>query len=321
MKARHTIDDRYRSLLQKAVRRGDTELVFSVCTFMESQGVPSAAWIESRTAVIALAECWPLGLKIIFTKGFHSKVAALAAVAAYPKVRDATGLGFLAYALSKGDSTVLDGSDADRTLRLLAKGLHHPPEFWHWITSQPAGDGVKNLWAHARRYPESGRPHDRAVSQAAAYLALTAAPPALQPAAPAKQAFPFWVVFDRHTAEGQRVLRDVSRDLHIPAAQLEWVLYYFEGSMPNAELPSEWWRRYCRWHFQRLGISPEEAELIWRPAKSQITDALAHESRKLQAELYRWKLGNLERIEALRRQVAIFNEHLAEVRRDQSSLF
>jgi hypothetical protein len=129
------------------------------------------------------------------------------------------------------------------------------------------------------------------------------------------------VVFDRHTSEGKRVLRDVARDLHLPLPQLEWSYYFFEGAGANAEHPSPWWQRYCRWNFSRIGLNPEEARLLWEPARAQIIDALAEESRRLQNELYRWKLANTERIEALKRQVDLFISHINEVPRDQSKLF
>jgi len=77
MKARALIEDRYRSLLQKAVRRGNTELVYTASALIESLDGRSAAWLETRTAVIMFAECWPLAAEMLFTKPFHSKVAAL----------------------------------------------------------------------------------------------------------------------------------------------------------------------------------------------------------------------------------------------------
>jgi hypothetical protein len=50
-------------------------------------------------------------------------------------------------------------------------------------------------------------------------------------------------------------------------------------------------------------------------------EALAGYSRNLHKELYRWKLSNLKRVEALKRQVELFIEHFDEVHRDQMVLF
>ena len=123
------------------------------------------------------------------------------------------------------------------------------------------------------------------------------------------------------TTVGKLVLRDVARDLHIPLPQLEWTSFYFEGAKANAEMPSKWWDRNCRWHFQKVGLPLEEAYLLWEPAKPQVLAALADESRRLHNELYRWKLSNLERIESLKRQVELFIGHFDNVQQDQMELF
>jgi hypothetical protein len=321
MKDRIRVDDRYRSILQKAVRRGRTDLVYTVSALIESLGTHSSTWFVNRSAAIVFGECWPLGREMVFTRGYHSKVAALIRVANARKARDAAGLGFLAYALSQGDSSVLDQATDDRYLKVIAKATRHPADFWDWISKQPTDDRSRSLIANAGRYRDGGRPHDRAVVQAAAYLAMTFSPEDPGPAPGGESTFPFWVVFDRHTSEGKRVLRDVARDLHIPLPQLEWSFFFFEGAVANADAPSPWWQRYCRWHFDRIGLRPEEAHLIWEPAKGQIADALAEESLRLQTDLYRWKLAHLERVETLKRQVELFTSRLGEVPRDQARLF
>jgi hypothetical protein len=316
-----SIDDRYRSLLQKAVRRGHGELVLTASALIESQGIHTDAWFEKRSAFIVFGECWPLGGGILFTRKFHSKVAILIRVARAAKYRDATGLGFLAFALAQGDTTVLTRGPEDRPVRLIAKAIQRPADYWEWISAQTQDPASAALIANARRFRDGGRPHDKAVVKAAAYLSLNASPPTPAPATSQESVFPYWVVFDRHTSEGQRVLRDVARDLHIALPRLEWSFYYFEGAVANAEGPSPWWQRYCRWHFARIGLDPEEAHLLWEPARDQIVDALTEESHRLQTEIYRWKLSNLERVEALKREVQLFSSHITEVSRDQSQLF
>jgi hypothetical protein len=316
-----SVDDRYRSLLQKAVRRGHPELVYTISALIEHQGVHSPSWFEKRAAVIVLGECWPLGREMAFTRGIHSKVAALVRVAGVRKARDATGLGFMAYAFAQGDATVLNRTSEDRSIKLVAKAVRHPSDFWEWIDAQPADEHARALVANARRFREGGRPHDKAVTQAAAYLAVSTPPPDTGAAAKADPAFPFWVVFDRHTSDGRRVLRDVARDLHIPLPQMEWCFFYFEGAAANADAPSPWWQRYCRWHFERIGLRPEEAHLIWEPARAQLSAALAEESLRLQADLYRWKLENMERVETLKRQVELFNSRMHPVSGDPPTLF
>ena len=321
MKAPSAFDDRYRSLLQKAVRRGHVEWVYAASALIENLAIHTEAWFEKRTAFIAFGDCWPLGAQLAFTRKFHSKVATLIRVAQATKYRDATGLGFLGYALAQGDETVLDRSPDDRVIRLIAKAVRKPDDFWEWVSSRTVEPPQAALIANARRHRDGGRPHDGAVVKAAAFLALSGALPSPPPAAAPACAFPYWVVFDRHTSEGKRALNDVARDLHMQLSQLEWCYYYFEGAGTNTEHPSPWWQRYCRWNFQRIGLSPEEALLLWEPARDQLIDALAGDGHRLQNELYRWKLANPERIETLKRQVEYFIAHLDTLSSDQTQLF
>ncbi|MCU0559651.1 MAG: hypothetical protein MUD16_05590 [Desulfobacterales bacterium] len=321
MKTPLAVDAHYRSLLHKAARRGYPEWIITTGAMIDSMGKAAAAWLETRSAAIIFAECWPLGAERLFSKGVHSKIAALTALAAAQKNRDATGLGFLAYVLDKGDASALDDSPGEKPLRWLARAIRNPAGFWKWASEKSAGRDRKTLIDNAFRFQEGDRPHDRAVSMAAAYLALTESPPAIQPAPIPQEAFPFWVVYDRHTPEGRRVLKDVARDLHLPLPHLEWAHFYCEGARANAETASAWWQAYCRWHFRKIGLLPEEIHLLWEPAKEQMMAALAEESQRLQNGLYRWKLAHMDVIEAVKRRVELFNAAIVELQKDQSALF
>jgi hypothetical protein len=314
-------DLRYRSLLQKAVRRGNVDLVFTVSALIESLGPKQKLWFASQAAIITFEECWPLGAELAFNKRFHSKAAAIISVTRAMKSRDAAGLGNLAHALWEGDQTVISGSSDDKHIKILANAIERPKDFWKWIVSQKTTDRQYALIKNAIKYRKAGSPRDRAVLQAAAYLVVSDDFPEITLLDPSDQKFPYWIVFDRHTPEGHRVLRDISRDLHIPLPQLEWSIFYFEGAKANAETRSNWWRRHSQWYFQKIGLPVEEAHLLWDPAKPQVMEDLKEESRQLQNSLYKWKISNLERIDALKNQVALFNEHIDKVKRDQCDLF
>ena len=312
---------RYRSLLQKAVRRGHVDLVFTTSDLLANLSPKEKQWYRTRTAIITFEECWPLGSELIFNRKFHSKVAALIKVTRAAKSRDASGLGYLAYALIEGDSSVLDGTPDDRHIKIIANAISRPDDFWQWIISRKQSPEKDSLVENALRFKQEGLPRDRAVIQSAAYLAVTGDKTAPRELPPTDEAFPYWVVFDRHTQEGRLVMRDVARDLHIPLPQLEWTCFYFEGARTNGETPSYWWDRHCRWRFQKIGLPADEAHLLWDPAKPQVLEGLAEESRRLQNKLYRWKIANLERIRAMKRQVELFIEHFEEVYGDQKELF
>jgi hypothetical protein len=319
--SRSKTEKRHRSLLQKAVRRGNVDLVFTASALLESRGSKDRNWYRIRTAIITFEECWPLGTQLIFNKKFHSKVASLIRVTRSVKARDATGLGYLAYALSRGDTSVLKDTEDDKAIKIVANAIQRPDDFWQWITWQKTSTSQKILIDNAARFKKAGRPHDKAVIQAAAYLTVTGDLPPIKGGQPPDSKFPYWVAFDNHSIAGRRALRDIARDLHISLPQLEWAFFYFEGALTNGEIPSKWWDRYCHWHFQKIDLPPEEAHLLWEPAKVQVVEALARESRQLQNELYRWKLSNQERIESLKRQVQLYIDHVDEFQRDQRDLF
>ena len=319
--SRSKTEKKHRSLLQKAVRRGNVDLVLTVSALLESLGSKDRNWYRIQTAIITFEECWPLGTELLFNKKFHSKVAALIRIAHCPKARDATGLGYLAYAYAQGDVSVMDDTADDKVIRIVANAIQRPDDFWQWIAWQRTSTRQKILIDNAARFRKTGLPHDKAVIQASAYLAVTGELPLIKAGQPADTKFPYWVALDHHTIEGQRALRDIARDLHISLPQLEWAFFYFEGALTNGEIPSKWWDRYCRWHFQKIGLPADEAHLLWEPAKIQVVETLTQESRQMQNELYRWKLSNQERVASLKKQVQLYIDHLDEIQRDQGDLF
>jgi hypothetical protein len=312
---------RYRSLLQKAVRRGNDALVITTCALLESLGPREKSWVRERAAVITFEECWPLGRALVFNKRFHSKVAALVRAARSTKAKDACGLGLLAYRLAVGGRSVLDGSEQDRHLRIVAKAVERPEAFWNWAMRERKTKRAGALIERAYHFRNAGLPQDRAIIQAGAYLALQGELPSPVPADCREKSFPYWVALDIHTPEGKRVLRDISRDLHLRLPQLEWVSFYFEGAATNKALPSFWWERYCRWRFKKAALPKEEAHLLWDPVRPQVIEALSEDSRHLHREIYQWKMDHLDRIDYLRQQVDLFLEHFEEMTPDQLEMF
>ncbi len=320
-KYRWEVDARFRSLLQKAVRRGDIDLVYTTSAILESLSSKEKNWFRNQVAIITFEECWPLGTDLVFNRKFHSKVAALVKAALSVKAKDAIGLGYLAYALSEGDRSVLTGSDEDRHIRIVTKAIRRPDQFWNWVDQDNLAERAKNLVENAHRFRQAGLPRDRAVIQAAAYLAVAGDIPPVKPTLQQTRAFPYWVALDMHTPQGRRVLNDVARDLHIPLKQLEWTLFYFEGAQTNEATASLWWERSCSWYFQKIGLPMQEAHLIWQPARAQVIEALAGDSRQLHRDLYTWKLKNREGVEGLKKKVELFISHFDSGQMDQLELF
>ncbi len=87
-------DQRRRSLLQKAVRRGYASLARNVALSLEQLG--DTEWLKQRTGVIAFEECWPMGATLIYPMKLPDAIFFLAEMARAVKAKDAAGLGSLA---------------------------------------------------------------------------------------------------------------------------------------------------------------------------------------------------------------------------------
>jgi len=85
-------DQVMRSLLQKAVRRGNTEMVNSVLHYFIQTGQDK--WIRNRLAVITAEECWPYLNKVNYSSLTYHYNQLTTAI----KNKDAAGLGSVALA-------------------------------------------------------------------------------------------------------------------------------------------------------------------------------------------------------------------------------
>ena len=136
--------------------------------------VGDIAWLRGRAAVITFEECWPLGGQLPQKPDTEKSIKSLASVAHHVKVKDAAGLGALAYALSKEDETVFEGCHEDRDIRIVLNAIQRPKDFWPWAIKQASTDETRMLvYAAHKAYKGGGWPWDRAFMQSAAYLAVT----------------------------------------------------------------------------------------------------------------------------------------------------
>ncbi len=317
-------DARFRSLLQKAIRRGNEALVLLTASYLQHSPKTGKGWLRSRAVVITFEECWPLGAQLIFNTRFHSKAAALVRVCRAVKTKAATGLGVLALALAEGDRSVLSGdSPSDRSIRIIADAVRRPDDYWGWVLKQPADVTTGRLIDNAYRFKNAGLPHDRAIIKAAVYLALKNGVPEVAPYAcqATVDAFPYWIALDQHTADGKEIYREVARDLFLPPYQLEWIGFYLEGAQTSCDVPCDWWQRYLDWQFNKAGITPATAREIWTDARPRLEAALARTGHRLHKTLYAWQLEHEEELNRLTKEISLFNAHLKEAQQDQKELF
>src|ERR1035437_7380913 len=113
-------DQVMRSLLQKAVRRGNTEMVNSVLQYFIQTGQDK--WLRNRLAVITAEECWPYLNEVNYSSLIHHYNQVTTAT----KNKDAAGLGSVALAYKDKSYFV----PSDLAIMEVAELLQHPNYFW-----------------------------------------------------------------------------------------------------------------------------------------------------------------------------------------------
>jgi len=296
-KASPETDQEARSLLQKAVRRGNAAVASATFRYLATTK-GDLTWLRARLGVIAYEEAWPCGGQLTFSKSPEDLCQEYQSLALARKSKDAAGLGALAYALSKGDTSVMRGDESDWPLRVVARALDEKAKFAEWIRGLPVSAEparlrvVEGALTSARK---AGWAWDKAFAYAGALLATQELLPPCDAAATDSgedvASFPFWVAIDRHTQSGKEAIRKAAEACDVPARTATWISFYFESAVCVNEAPSLWWTRERAWRLSKLGLLESDAERVWRSGL-----------RETLAELVR------DDAEALRGRVAPFVE-------------
>lgn len=277
-----------RSLLQKAVRRGDRALVNTVARHLHETG--DASWLYMRTSVIIFEECWPLGAELRPTKDLNSVLQTLDRLASAVKWKDAAGLGTLAYAFSQGNRSVLarqpEASTTDNEIEGIAHAITNPDEFWLRTRKNcNRADQLTLVESAEKAFRRGGWPWDRAFMQAAAYLATSCVVGPVNDSNTSQMPLPCWVAIDKHTSTGRDALRTTASSLRVPVRQLTWASFYCESARVNDSAPSPWWQRETQWRLGQVGLSLTEAEILWGKARPLMKDALREKATLLEEHL------------------------------------
>lgn len=257
-----------RSLLQKAVRRGDAQLAEIVACRLAERG--DSAWLKTRTGVIAFEECWPYGSKLLN----HPPLVSLSEMAGLIKNKEAAGLGSLAHALAEGNFSVLDVAPDPVAVKIVAASLTRTEEFFSWA-EQSCYEGERaDLLRTARTYfLRASWPWDKAFASAATYFACIGHSLKVECAPTAAVTmlhFPLWVAVDKHTPAGKSALRRAAAQLRIPPSQLEWASFYFESASCNERSSGLWWEAEMEWRFRSLHLKVSEAQTLWDAARDLV---------------------------------------------------
>ena len=270
---RASTDQRVRSLLQKAARRGYVDLVEAAVTWLDRNG--DGTWLRSRTVIITFEECWPLAATLMIERDLVSKRKALSRATRSAKQKDAAGLGALAYAYHEGDQSMVDSVPDVRALKIVSEALKRPKEFFVWARGQSSIDPAATIVSSAQRYLSVATwPWDKACILAGALLAISGAIPDVPSAESPCEDFPYWVALDKHTPEGKSSLREIAKQVNSSYRKLIWAGFYCESAAVNKLLPSPWWEAEKKWRLRRAELSPGSAEELWRRVRPMLSEHL-----------------------------------------------
>lgn len=300
-----------RSLLQKAVRRGNVEITRLVIKNLVENN--DFDWLRKRLAVVTFEECWVYGSRVSYEKDENIITEHYLNIARAVKNKDAAGLGSLAYALSQGDSTVLNDlqeEKAIKAIKIIAAAIQNPKDFWEWIYKQEMNSMQKLIVENADQgFRKAGWPWDRAFTQAASYLAVTTEIPQLNTARiDMNDKFPLWIGIDKHTSQGKAAIRKAAKQIDFNANKALWLAFYFESAKCNMLEESLWWQREIYWKMKKLGLSVEGAKLIWEKIQPIVRRLLEEETQKLEERLFKNKtIINYRSDIYLEKQLSLFN--------------
>lgn len=273
-------DQRLRSLLQKAARRGFSRIVKRAAVRLDAIG--DATWLRSRAIVITFEECWPLAASLSINRELSSKLSILLRVTKAAKQKDAAGLGALAHAYREGDRSMLEDVPDQKAIKIIAEALERPKDFLDWAMRESRSQGSIDIVRAAQQYlPAATWQWDKACILAGALLATLSDIPSIESLEELEDEFPYWAALDKHTAEGKAALREVAKEIKANYRQLIWASFYCESVRVNKLLSSPWFDAERIWRFRRTGLSLESAEDLWSRARPLIRERLKAEALSL----------------------------------------
>ncbi|MDR3611040.1 MAG: hypothetical protein P4L27_10790 [Ignavibacteriaceae bacterium] len=268
-------DQVMRSLLQKAVRRGNTTMVNSVLQYFIQTGQDK--WLRNRLAVITAEECWPyLGSPT------HDYITLTTAI----KNKDAAGLGSVALAYKNKSYYV----PPDAATVEVAELLERPNYFFENTRNYKLDYPQHKFMEKAKEaYHKSTHEGDKATALAAAYLVAKHGVPQVQHTTqPTQPEFPIWVAFDKHTTLGGDAIIEAARSIGVDASSALWIAFYIEGSKCSNLAPSPWWDKYLQCRYYAHNISPEEAQDKWERLVPVLKDLLKNRVEDIKDVLSRY---------------------------------
>lgn len=278
-----SFDPRMRSLLQKAVRRGYSEIADRAALRLVEQG--DWKWLKARTAIILFEECWPLAGAMPEEMSVDGCRELLRAASKAKKNKEAAGLGTMALALSNKEdvSRYLLRGDS-HAVRIVSAGIDRQEDFFRWAHKSVAADRDGYLIKVAETWiKKASWPWDKAFMIAGSYLSLRGdlSTPSTETVFPED---PYVAALDKHTPEGKRAMAEVARRTGADLESLKWASFYFSSASTNEASESPWFEMEKRYRFAQLGLTVDQGRELWGKHRDEVFSRLKTDAEKLEKD-------------------------------------
>ncbi len=252
------------SLIQKAVRRGSTELVEKVFNYLIGKGQRN--WLKNRLVVIAYEECWTYANELDISCSDHKLLQQFLALASTVKNKNADGLADLALKLYKGKDVSNVGSEKDqKAIKSVSNAIDNQDKYWNWIGEQPKYKKFKQRIDAAKKdIKRATYDNDKVMMSAAAYLSIRYPIPKTKFAEPDNDPeFPYWIAIDKHTAIGREIYTEVCEKINLNVKDGMKLGFYLEGAKVNQITDSSFWDYIKEWQLKQMNYTLEDAQKTW----------------------------------------------------------
>ncbi len=278
------------SLITKAVRRGNIELVEKVFKYLLSVKGQDK-WLRNRLAVIGYEECWPYAYSLNFDCNDYQLLEQYKAIACRVKNKDCDGLAYLAKRLNQGNENAVIGTEEQQlAIRRIAEAIKDDTLFWSWIEKQPAYVANKQRIDAARSARKKNlMQKDKSIMFAASYFSVTNPIPDVEIIEPNNNPnFEYWIAIDKHTVEGEDIIGRAAEKINLPIHDGYLLAFFFAGALCNKNQVAPFFELFKQYRFGLMGFTKEQAQDKWEELKPLIIDMT-----KLEVELLLKRINNI----------------------------
>lgn len=290
-----------RSLLQKAVRRGNKELVQKVVLYLFS--IQDHDWLRKRLAVIVFEECWTFANKLNFENKEEYILNQYLSLTETIKNKDAAGLGLFSYNYSEGLIKNIKYVEKDKIkyIKHVAQAINRPNDFWNWVKSESKNDFDKSDFIDKsyQSFKKASWAWDKAFIISGAYLAIIEDLPKTK-LSNLKSEAPYWLGIDKHTEIGRNYLKILANKNNISLEIIYLLSFYLEGAICNEIEENYWWNKENEIILDNINMSFLEAYNLWSKLKDDFVNSLKEEIKILDDKLNSISETNINTLEQMK---------------------